>query len=113
MILIRYKLENTITKEVEYKIYSLESIEREGLSALFDVAMYNILSRDEYTYFNTHNLEKIFNGDHISQYNHDSDTYSEGLVTWSNFEAAWVIVSKDGYETRLYKYHNKYLIKDV
>lgn len=65
----RYVLKNKHTGKLHFKIYSLESIEKDGLKGLFDIENYEILSRDRFTGFTNKNEKDIYNNDTLFRKN--------------------------------------------
>lgn len=56
---IKYILQNINTRDKHIKIYSLETIEKEGLKGLFDIENYRILKRLKSTGI-TDKIKKIY-----------------------------------------------------
>ena len=109
---VRYVLQNKHLNRIEYKVYSLEQIEHLGLSTLFPVHDYDIISRDRFTGQRYENERRVFEGDIVNQYNHDADDHTEGVVTWCDLECGWEIVGEEG-TVSLYKYHKKINIGNI
>lgn len=52
----------------------------------------------------------FYTGDIVSQYNHDSDTFSEGELVFNDLDMAWELKDTG---VRFYKYHNPVAIGNI
>ena len=62
----------------------------------------------QYTGLEDKNGDKIFEGDEIEMYNHDSDFYYSGFVVFDELSMSWGVENKGGTHD-LYKYHIQHL----
>ena len=72
-VVIRYIIKNKNTGALYHKIYNIELIESNGLSNLFDIENYVIISRDLQTGLTDKNGVKIFKGDLLDDSYNDDD----------------------------------------
>lgn len=85
-IKIRYVLKNRNTGKIHYKWYTIEQIEKEGLSNLFDIENYEIISRDRDIGLLDKHGDSIYDRDILKI--DEIGSYSERLVEvkWKEWE---------------------------
>ena len=94
----RYVLKNKHTQKIHFKWYKLESIEREGLKALFDVENYEIISRDRFIESIDKKGVEIYENDEIATVL-DEAIKDSVLIKGMNYEVGTVIYVNGGFHT--------------
>lgn len=100
-VVIRYIIKNKNTGALHHKIYNIELIESNGLSNLFDIENYVIISRDLHTGLTDKNGVKIFEGDKLrDDWDNDGEIIEDYVtVVWDSENGQWAVdnsFKKDG-----------------
>lgn len=102
-IIFRYVLQNKHVNRIEYKRYTLEQIEELGLSSLFPVHDYEILSRDRFSGKIDTEGNEVFEGDRVIVTYGRHNLEKNGITRMGTviYEGARFAVKIEGSEVRV------------
>jgi len=100
----RYILKNKNTGEAYKKIYTLNQIQKKGLSALFDLENYEIISVDLFVGLKDKNGIDIFQKDIVSHRN-----WSNRVVEYQNKYCRFILIDSQKREMKINDFEKEFI----